>query len=454
MSKQVGNIGKRGAIDTTLVAMFSNPQFNMDYQFYAHLVSQCSIEMNKSLPAAAGVYFHHDHYVLSINPDLFDDFPLLVRLGIIKHEMLHILNDHVKRLKELIPDFEEKPKKEQSGVFKKFNFASDCAINQFIKLEHLPQYVITPESLSSIIGVDVPKNKTSEYYYELIKSQQPNFDKNTQNQGDPSNGEGDGNGDGNGKGSGEAKGDPSNGEGSGYNTVDDHDIWKKSVGDTTLQKDLTKKMIEKAQYETIKSRGNVPSQLSDWLELHSINTEINWKQHLRRIVGNRKVNKRPTIKKRDRRQPWRRELRGKTKDRIFDLLVIADVSGSMPDKAVVHTFAEVRNICDMTKTPCNLIQIDARAYPPEELKKSTKVIERKGHGGTDLFPAIEMAKKHNIKFDAIVVLTDGGLYSGEIDLFASLKVPIIWLIEPNGTIMDGMNSGRMKAIKLNKMVLK
>lgn len=439
MSKEIkSTFGKRGEIDSTFAAMFSNPTYNMSYQFYAHMVSQCAVVIDNELPAPASVHFHHDHYVLTINPTIFDNEPLNIRLGIIKHEMLHILNGHIKRFKDLIPDFEEHSNKIKHSLFKRFNIGADCAINQFIDYRHLPKNVITPESLTVLLKKDVPKNKTSEFYYHLLEDISDDSD-----DSDDSDGNGD-----------NAQNGEDGSSGGLPDTLDDHSKWGESVGDETLQKVITKKMIEQSNYQTIKGRGTVPSQLSNWLEIHNIKTEVNWQQQLRKIVGNRKVNKRPTIKKRDRRQPWRRELRGKTKDRMFDLLLVADVSGSMSDNAVLHTFAEVRKICDLTKTPCKLVQIDAIAYPPEELKKSTSLIKRKGNGGTDLFPAIKMANDHGVQYDAIVIMTDGGLYSGEIDKFRSLKKRIIWLVEPHGQIMDGMNDGLMSAIKLNEMSFK
>lgn len=416
----------RGKLDDTLAAMFSNMEYRNSYLFYAHLIAQCSIKLDKTLPAAAGIAFHLDHYNLYINPDMFDEEPLLSRLGILKHEMLHILNGHVQRA--------------EGRLHKPWNYATDCAINQLIDRDHLPDYAIYPDNLSEFLGAKVEEKLSSEDYFELLKD-----DERLQppKKGDGESGDGDSqDGDGNGDAQGKGKGTPK--------LIDDHATWEESVGDKDLQQDLTKKMIEQSQNETIKGKGNVPSQCNDWLTLVTRKCEVNWKQVLRGIVGNKRVGRRSTIMRSDRRFPQRADLRGKLKDRTFNLLVIADVSGSMSDSAVLNTIAEVKNVCDITKTDADMIQIDTVAYTPEKLTKNMSLVNRKGNGGTTLSPALDMAREHNMDFQAVVVLTDGGLWGDDISHFKALNKKIIWLIEPNGYIMDEMNEGKMTAIKLKQ----
>jgi predicted metal-dependent peptidase len=414
----------RGKLDDTLAAMFSNIEYRTDYLFYAHMIGQCSIKIEPTLPSCAGVAFSVDHYNLYINPEKFDEFTLVERLAILKHEMLHILYGHLER--------------KDDRVHLPWNISTDCALNQHIDHAHLPKVGVTPETLGAKINRTVPKNKSSEFYYDFLKEEMENQ---KQQNKDKSNQEGEGDSDG--QGQGQSLEDMAQG-------MDSHDTWEESTGDEDLQKDMTKKMIERAQEDTIKNKGNVPSQCSDWLEMVSRKSELDWKKVLRGITGNKRVGKRSTIMRTDRRFPHREDLRGKTRDRIFNLLVIADVSGSMSDTAVLTTLSEVRHVCDLTRTDVDLIQIDTEAYPPEKLGKKTKLIERKGNGGTFLSPALEMAKKHKLEFNAVVVLTDGGLYSNELQHFEKLGKKVIWLIEANGVILNGMNTARMKAFKLKE----
>lgn len=394
-------MNKRGVLEATISAMYTSFQYKHTYLFYAHMVGQCNIIMDDELDAAAGVSFSNDHFNLHINNARFDIYDINERLAILKHEMLHILEGHLLRL--------------DNRNFEIWNYATDCAINQYIDRDHLPITAITPKTLGKKLGYTVPNDKTSDYYYSML------------DQGDFT--------------------PPPSSDGG---MMDDHKTWEQSTGSKEFQSDLSKRMIETAIKETEKNNGTVPNKFSEWLEIHSRNAEIDWRKVLRTIVGNKKVGKRPTFKRPNRRFPNREDIKGHTKIKKFNLLVIADVSGSMSDSEVNDTLGEVRNICDITRTPVDLIQVDTEAYEPEKLSKKTKVIERKGNGGTFLYPAIELAKDRNIQFDAIVVLTDGGLFNADIKKFAELKTKIIWLVSSKGYIKDEMEEGKMQAFKLKE----
>lgn len=416
----------RHSFDTAIVNMYSSPTYANSYLFYAHLIGMCHVHFDNTMQAPAGINFTHDHYNLYINltgvtlldkdgsPVLddkgfqvripgFDDLPLEQRLGILKHEMLHILNGHISR------------KEDRDHTL--FNYATDCAINQFIDLSHLPSSVITPDNL--LPTGPVPKKLTSEQYYELIYQQAK---KSPQSIGDSYS--------------------------QGKGTLDDHGKWDESVGDEDLRKDLTKDMIEKAGNATAKSRGNTPSEFSDWLGLVTIKREVDWRQVLRNIVGNKRINTRKTIQRQDRRLPNFEWIKGRTKDRQFDLLVVADVSGSVDDAAFLRTMSEVQQICRLYNTPVNLIQVDTQPSLPEKLTAQTRILERKACGGTFLSPALKMAKDSRINYDAIVVTTDGELSERDVEAFAATNRRVIWLIEKNGTVMPSMSTGRMIACKL------
>jgi len=397
----------RQAFDQAIANMISNPKF-ANYLFYGHLIAQCRVVMDETLPAPAGVSFNLDHYILHINPlqqlaeDVpgFGGMPLEQRLGVLKHEMLHILNGHVAR--------------RQDRDHRAFNIATDCAINQFIDRNHLPEGVIYPDTFP--FG-PVPEKLTAEQYYEHILKY----------------GDGDGNND--------------NGNGSG-SPLDDHSKWQESTGDKDLQTDLTKNMIDRAVNDTQKTRGTVPSQISDWLDLFTHKRELDWRKVLRNIVGNKRVGTKKTILRPDRRLPNSEWIKGRTKDRLFDLLVISDVSGSVDDAALLSLWGEVRHICSLTQSSVKLIQVDTSPSLPEDLTKNTKTIERKACGGTNLHPALDMAKKHRISYNALVVTTDGYLDSHDVLKFADLNKRVIWLIEKSGKIMPEMSLGRMQAFQL------
>ena len=426
----------REAFDEAIanMAMEASP-FYKDYVFYMHLLSQCRVVFDEALPAPAGVSFNTSYYTLYINPSkvvaegmnkegehivmpgFHMDMPLEHRIGIIKHEMLHLAFGHLIRVGD--------------KDFMKYNYASDCALNQQINKSHLPEGAIYPDNLPVKAKVKVLNDESAEYYYELID------DDKMSPEDDGDTGEGDG------------KGGNTPGGGSG-NPIDDHGTWKLSEGDAELQQEITKNMVEKSASQTQMGRGNLPSNYSKIINNLVIKREVDWKKVLRSIVGNRKANTRKTLLRRDRRLPHANWIKGKTKDRIFDLGVISDVSGSVSDSALMSLWGEIIGICQTYNTPVQMIQIDTEPSPPEKLTKDVKKLDRKRCGGTILSPAIEEFRRAGVHYDALVITTDGYLSKEDVDCFLPLRVPVVWLIEQDGQIMNEMNNGRMRAIKLLK----
>jgi predicted metal-dependent peptidase len=387
----------RDVLDETLANMFSSPKFRQTYTFYGHMISQCSMSIER-MKGPAAVSFHLDHYRLHIDPTHFDKFTLEERLFILKHEMLHILNGHTFR------------KEDRDHVA--FNYATDCAINQLCDQAHVVQGAILPANFPS--KHKVPTLASSEQYYAIIdKSQIPPEE-------------------------------PQYAAGGG------HDKWADSIGDEELQADITKNMIEQSIQQTAKSRGDTPSEIAAYLELFSRKAELDWRKVLRNITGNKKVNSRRTIMRKDRRNPNFDHIKGRTKDRMFDLLVIGDESGSVSDTELTEAISEIVHICNITRADLDYIAIDTHAKPPIKLKKTQRSFTRQACGGTNLHPALDMAKQHNLKADAIVVITDGGLSSHDVEIFNQSNKRIIWLITSQGSIMSEMTEGRMSAFKLTQ----
>lgn len=390
------------------MSVLSNPDY-ANYVFYLYMVSQCRIVLDEELPAAAAVSFHYDHYNLYINPTKFGSHPVIQRVGIIKHEMLHILYNHIRR-------------EESHMVHENFNLATDCALNQHITRNHLPSGVIYPDVLAQIIELpvsQVPDNQSAEFYYNLIQ----NFAEQNPDKCSPS---------------GCPNGVPEQ--------VDDHSKWEESKGDSEIQKDVAKRMAERSAEQTQRSRGNLPSNYSDWIQILTTERVVNWKQVLKRIIGNKRVGHTPTLYKPNRRQPDASHIKGRIKDRKFDLLVVADVSGSVSDKELAYGIAEINHLCKQTQTPVKLIQVDTAAHEPEPISSRTNKFHRKACGGTYLYPAIEKAYERKVPFNAVVVITDGGISSEDLFKFEALNLKVIWLLTDKPHL--DFNTGKMKAIKL------
>lgn len=381
---------KRGKIDDTLAAMFSNIIYKDSYLFYAHMIGQCSIKLDDNLPAPAGITYSIDHFNLFINRSLFDEYTLQERLAILKHEMLHILYGHINRLNN-------------KDMFK-WNLATDCAINQLINLSHLPEGCILPDNLFKGNSVKVKLKMTAEYYYDLILENKENLNENL--------------------------------------TFDDLQDYDRDVSSDVI-KEMTKEMIKKAIDET-KNCGSIPSEVQQILEL-KYKREINWRKELQKIIGKLKTDKKKTIMKPNRRNPNRKDLYGNKKDVKNEILVITDESGSVSDKDEAKALSEIISLCQMFKIDVDLIRVDTEASDIIKLNKNSVQYSRLKSGGTYLSSAIKKIKKD---YDIIIIATDGELQQKDFNNFKDLNKEIIWLIiNPNGNF-EFLKSKMMKLIHI------
>lgn len=416
--------GYRTHFDKVISNMFSNPRY-IDYNFYAHVLAQCKINFDVNMKAAAAVSFSINHFKLWINPEMFDKFSLDESIGVLKHEMLHILNNHC-----TVRTYDT----ENQYVW---NIAFDCAINQLIKREHLPKQCIFPETIKA------PEKYSGEQYYDFLRNQAMDQ---LQQKCETCQGSGHSHEDcescgGTGEnpdgskcedcdGSGKKPCEDCGGTGGGLQPIDDHGKWKESEGNDELRKDITKHMIEKA---ISKTRGNLPHNIDEMLEMFSRTSQVSWKRELRNIVGNKKANRRPTMKRPDRRFPERVDIKGVTKDTIMELLVLCDVSGSMSDEDILKGLSEIHHVCKLTNTSMKMIQIDTEIHAIEEFNKNTKIFKRSGAGGTYLEPALDYVRERNVPHNAIIIITDS--YHEDI---SSWKVPpkckVMFLVSGDGKV--------------------
>ena len=417
-------------IEEAIVQMITyNYSSNESLMWYGHLVTQCEIKRDISMPSPAGVRFMFNKYEMFINPLLFGLYTTEEQIAILKHEMLHIINLHIVRQKD--------------RDHKKWNYGTDISINQLIK--NIPEDGLQPEKFK------FDKNLNAEQYYDMIPNQYVGS-------GDKKNKKND-------SGDSGDKSDDSKDQQS--NVIDDekklkdmiasalqqaengmigdHSKWQESEGDEQAAKEITRQMTETA---TNKSRGMSPSECANAIAMLKMKEQINWKKELRRIVGNRKAFSKLTIKKNDRRFPDRKDLRGKTYDHVADILVVLDVSGSMSDEELMYGLNETRAIAEKAGAGVKIIQVDSEPKFVESFDPKSTKFTRRGFGGTYLYPAIEFAMKSKIRFDAVVIITDGYIESTWDGVIP--KVPFIWLVtqDLSKLTMDINSYPRMKAYPL------
>jgi predicted metal-dependent peptidase len=304
----------------------------------------------------------------------------------------------------------------------KANLAEDCAINQLINM-NVPKSAIMPDNLLKDKSVIVKPNMNSEYYYKLLLENEPE-------QNEPKDSE------------------YSEGQGNSADNIplDTHSTWEESNGDPDLQKDITSQLLEKAVENTVKDRGTLPHNIEHMMNMFKRKAQIDWKKVLRNIVGQKRVGKRPTIMRRSRRFQNRPDIKGHTKDRMFDLVAFVDISGSMNDSEVLQGLNEISSICKTFNTKLKVIQIDTEVHKIEEFTKNTKLFERKGCGGTIMENGINYLFNTKITYDAIIFISD--MFVEDIrDWKKQPKCKVMWLATDNH-IPDWNGFGKHKVYPL------
>ena len=118
------------------------------------------------------------------------------------------------------------------------------------------------------------------------------------------------------------------------------------------------------------------------------------------------------------------------------LAVVVDTSGSMRDKDLRRTLAEIAAIIRQIGGPVTVIPCDARAYDPVRMLTENDAFRTNrlpGGGGTDLRAGLRVAEALRPAPDAILVLTDGATaYPDRAPAIATL----VGLLPVNGAYAD------------------
>jgi|TARA_R100000084_G_scaffold109439_1_gene76820 predicted metal-dependent peptidase len=309
---------------------------------------------------------------LTVNPDFVSDLSERHRIGLMKHELLHISFGHL-----LVRDsFADK---------KLFNIAADLEINQYINANDLPDGGITMDTFPEL---DLPERAgTFEYYKLLEEAKQDGTSPSLESMLDQMDGE------------------------SPYC----HKTWEEVEDIPEAEKKLIQKQIEHQLKEnaelTEKRQGNIPGELSDLIKRlrHIEPPKFNWKAYLRRFVGNSSIVYTKKLRRKyNKRYIENPGLKIKFKNHI---LVGVDTSGSVCNEELKEFFSE---LCHMHKTghKITVAQCDTRLNKVEDFNPK-KDWEIHGRGGTSFQPVIDHYNEQKGKYTALIYLTDGEAWPPE-----------------------------------------
>ena len=278
---------------------------------------------------------------LSINTEFFNSLNDKQRMGLLKHELLHISFGHLV-MRDLYPNH------------KLFNIAADLEINQYIDRDALPEGGLF---LDTFPELNLPKKAGTKKYYELLEQ--------------------------------ECKNNPCQSLQSILDQMDgdsqyDHKTWKEFDELTEAEKKLIQKQVEHQIKETAdqtkKRCGNIPGELADLIErLTNIEPpKFDWKGYLRRFVGNSTVSYTKKLRRKyNKRYSDNPGLKIKFKNNI---LVGVDTSGSVSNDELKEFMSELTHM-HKTGHQITVAQCDTQINSVEEFNPR-KDWEIKGRGGT------------------------------------------------------------------------
>lgn len=428
-------------------------------RFYAEIIQRLKKFVSKEIPTA-GVAWKKTGIELYINPYFWESLTVEEQVGVLKHEVRHILHEHIKREKELEPGFDRTANPPKDFVerlndmqkAKLLNIAEDYAINEFIP--ELPKTykvlnadgtpMLHPDTVEgpqgpmpnpkagtqvegrfcfvedlakemAAQGVKVERQQAFEYYYHILKEDAEK-----------------------------------NGQTVQVMLVDDHSMHggNGEEVDPEIRKELVKGLVKAAKEATEAAQaGSISGDLQALID-SLMHQPKDWRSDLRKFAAKcTEILTEATRMRRNRR--YGIMYPGERKQPILHLVAGFDTSGSVNDELCAQVVAELK---ELTKAAVKLtvIQCDTQVTNVEPFNPKTRFVVH-GRGGTCFAPLFkEVTKKEFIKeygdIDGMIFFTDGENF--DVEEVKKPAYPVLWgLFEGCKTCY---NWGMKTEVKLRK----
>jgi predicted metal-dependent peptidase len=403
--------------------------------YYGHFLIMLNKYWSTRVPTA-GVSKMNINYQLEINTDFWAKLTENHRLGILKHELLHIAFGHL----SIVFKFSDR---------KLANIAMDMEINQYIENGWLPGDEYTKEEFDAlvtsvreriaagkangsltdeqiaIIAEEIPSRGImiddypelnldtkagSRYYYDKLKEAKDKKDK-TGTCGSP--------------GMDQLLDQLEDGKG-----LPDHSTWDDFENMSEAEEKLINKQLQKllsdAKEQTIKKRGTIPGEIEGLIEIDEIiPPKFDWRGYIRRFTGiSTKVFTKKIRRKENRRFSDNPGLKIKMRQHM---LLAIDTSGSVSNDELTEFMNEIHHIYK-AGVDITIIQCDTtiKSIEPYKGEHDLKVV---GRGGTEFDPVIEYFNEHLRDYTSLVYFTDG-----ECSTRVTPKGQTLWVISEQSSM--------------------
>jgi predicted metal-dependent peptidase len=379
--------------------------------FYGFFLIMLNKVWSKQVPTA-GVSKNGVNYQLAINEDFFASLSDDHKLGLIKHELLHICFFHLAKWFE----FYDK---------KLANIAMDLEINQFIDSQYLPEGGMVLEMFPEL---ELEAKKGTHYYYDKLKQAKEEKQKNGTSGSPMLDNLLD-----------QAEGGQ---QGEGMPKLPDHGTWEEfenmSDSEQRVMENQLNRVLNEAAVQTEKKRGTIPGYIKDHLlKISQVEPpKFNWKAYIRRFVGtSTKIYTKKSKRKENVKYLDSAGIKVKMKQ---NLLLAIDTSGSVSDSELKEFMNEIYHIYK-TGVAVTIIQCDTHIRSIEEYKGSFEMVFG-GRGGTEFTPVLEYFNANRQKFNSMIYFTDGECYT-----HVKPKNPVLWVLSERSEMNSSLPG---KVIKL------
>jgi predicted metal-dependent peptidase len=364
--------------------------------YYGFFLIMLNKVWRKDLPTA-GVSKQNINYQLAINEEFWTGLSDMHKMGLLKHELLHIAFGHLVSFSS----FSNK---------KLANVAMDMEINQYIEDSWLPEGGIRIEDYEDL---KLDKKAGCRYYYDQLLRLQDEKDK----QGTTGN-----------QGMDKLLDDIASGD------IPDHSTWEEFDDMTDAEKKLIEKQVQKilqdAKEQTVKKRGNVPGEIEGLIVVEEFTApKFDWKGYIRRFTGvSTKVFTKKIRRKENRRYEDNPGLKIKMRQHM---LLAIDTSGSVSNDELTEFMNEIHHIhkagVDITVIQCDT---SIRSIEPYRGKNEINVF---GRGGTEFDPVLDYYNANLKKYTSLVYFTDGECYTS-----VKPKSKVLWVLSERSSMNEDL----------------
>lgn len=373
--------------------------------YYGFFLIQLNKLWSERIPTA-GVGKNGINYQLIINSNFWEELNDDQRLGILKHELLHIAFGHL----SIVFKFSNR---------KLANIAMDMEINQYIPKDWLPENGIFIENYPDL---NLDTKAGCRYYYDRLRL--------AKDQKDQTGTSGDSNFDKLCDQLDQGEGDP------------DHSTWDEFEDLSEAEQKLIDKQVQRilseAKEQTLKKQGHVPGEIDGLIIIDEILApKFNWRAYIRRFTGiSTKIFTKKLRRKDNKRFSDNPGLKIKMRQKM---LLAIDTSGSVSEDELKEFMNEIYHI-HKAGVDITIVQCDTQITSIEDYKGKFE-LKVSGRGGTSFDPVLEYFEQ-NRQFTSLIYFTDG-----ECTTHKKPSGKILWVLSERSHMNESL-PGRVIKLEL------